>query len=149
MPGPSPPVHRQGYRLGTVARPELVARLRHGQGARLVLVGAPAGWGKTTLPAEWRAAEAERTAVAWLSLDAADNDPVRFWTYVVEARRGATPAVDGAALAAVAVPGEDAAEGAVTMLVNQLATAPLPIALVLDDYHAVVDDRPRRNRGGS
>jgi LuxR family maltose regulon positive regulatory protein len=115
-------------RPGLVARPDLVARLRLGP-ARLVLVDAPAGWGKTRLLAEWRAAVVQHTAVAWLSLDAADNDPVWFWSYVVEALRGASPTM----------------EGAVTVLVNQLAAAPGPVALVLDDCRAVVE--PEIHRG--
>ena len=73
-------------RPGHVPRRELVERLRHGLHRRLNLVSAPAGWGKTTLLAEWLTAE-EEIAFAWLSLDEEDNDPARFWAYFAAALR--------------------------------------------------------------
>ena len=66
-----------------LARSRLFQRLDEGMGRALVLVCAPAGLGKTTLLADW-AADA-RLPVAWLSLDLDDNDPARFWRYVVAA----------------------------------------------------------------
>ena len=72
-------LHAPAVRSRLVSRHELVARL----GARdrtLTLVCAPAGWGKSTLLSEWRAAPAETRRFAWLSLDDADADPVRFWS---------------------------------------------------------------------
>src|SRR6266511_1468932 len=56
---------------------------------RLTLVDAGAGWGKSTLLAQWRASDASR--FGWLSLEPADNDPVRFWTYVVVALQTVSP----------------------------------------------------------
>src|SRR5215211_2057752 len=73
-------------RRGLVARPRLLQRMGNGAEAKLTLVSAPAGFGKTTVLATWlQEASAEGRGVAWLSLDAADNEPVLFWTYVVTA----------------------------------------------------------------
>ena len=75
-------------RPGVVARPRLLDRLG---GGRLTLVSAPAGFGKTTLLASWLAQAEDGRSVAWLSLDASDEDPASFWTGVDDrpARRAA------------------------------------------------------------
>ena len=69
-----------------VLRPRLVDRLgqRDRKSCKLTLVSAPAGYGKTTLLGEWIAHCELRTRVAWVSLDEGDNDPARFWAYVVQ-----------------------------------------------------------------
>ena len=84
-----PPVVRDQV----VPRERLLERLRAGSGLALSLVACPAGFGKTTLLAAWREAEAVRKPVAWLTLDEGDNDPVVLWSYVIEALRRACPAV--------------------------------------------------------
>ncbi len=66
-----------------VDRPRLIQKLNDGLLARLVLVTAPAGYGKTTLLAKW--VEQARMPVAWLSLDSRDNDPTSFWAYFIAA----------------------------------------------------------------
>ena len=81
-------------RPGHVAARGLVERLHRGLHRRLTLVAAPAGWGKTSLLAEW-IADGGRAAVAWLSLDEDDNDPARFWAYVAAALRRAGLEVPG------------------------------------------------------
>ena len=73
-----------------VGRGSLVNRLHEGATARMTVVTAPPGWGKTTLLAAWRLVEGGRRPFAWLSLDRGDNDPARFWSYVVEALRTAS-----------------------------------------------------------
>ena len=78
-------------RAGLVLRPRLVAMLTAGSEARLVLVHAPVGSGKTTLLAEWHASPSEARPFAWLSLDPADNDPVRFLEGVIAALRTMEP----------------------------------------------------------
>ena len=124
-------------RRGLVARPRLLERMRNGAEARLTLVSAPAGFGKTTVLAAWLyEASAEGRCVAWLSLDAADNEPASFWTYVVTAVQGAVPGVGASALELLAsspVP----TELVLTTLLNELAAAPGEVWLVLDDYHLV------------
>lgn len=66
-----------------VSRPRLIERLSTGLHRKLTLISAPAGFGKTTLLSEWVAGI--EWPVAWVSLDKADNDPARFWTYFIAA----------------------------------------------------------------
>jgi LuxR family maltose regulon positive regulatory protein len=124
-------------RRGVVTRPRLSERLRRGAESRLTLVSAPAGFGKTTLLAEWLGEKpGGDRSVAWLSLDPADNEPVSFWTYVVTALHTAVPGVGSSALELLAsspLP----TELVLTTVVNELAAAPDDVWLVLDDYHVV------------
>jgi LuxR family maltose regulon positive regulatory protein len=123
-----------------VRRSRLVDHLRGRPSSKLTLIDAPAGWGKTTLLAEWSAAEAAARRFAWVALDTADNDPARFWTYAVLALQMAEPEVGGPALAALRVPGARATETVLPALINDLAAIGRPgLALVLDDYHAVTN----------
>ncbi|MHB1134798.1 MAG: LuxR C-terminal-related transcriptional regulator [Chloroflexota bacterium] len=128
-------LYAPALRPDAVARPRLVARLRVGRRARLVLLSAPAGFGKTTLLGEWLAAE--QLPAAWLSLDPADNDPARFFGYLYAALAAVEPeSLAGLRplLASVqGVPGE----AMLTALVNALCDRPSEMALVLDDYHLV------------
>ena len=72
----------------------------HRATAKLVLVDAPAGFGKTTLVAQWRSSAAETRPFAWVSLDRGDSDPGRLWWYVVSALTRACPEIDGEAILA-------------------------------------------------
>jgi LuxR family maltose regulon positive regulatory protein len=131
-------------RRGLVPRPRLSERLDRGAASKLVLVSAPAGFGKTTLLSEWLAAEpgaaaGERLA-AWLSLDRADNDPASFWTYVIATLRTAAPGIGDAALTLLQAPQPPPAETVLTVLLNDLGSIAGSIVLVLDDYH-VIDAR--------
>src|SRR5919206_640527 len=76
-----------GRRSALVRRDALVGMLASARHAKLTLISAPAGAGKTTVLAEWHDHPDEDRAFAWLSLDPDDADPVRFWTSVVEALR--------------------------------------------------------------
>jgi LuxR family maltose regulon positive regulatory protein len=123
-------------RPGLVMRPRLRERLCQGAESRLTLVSAPAGFGKTTLLAEWLGGTAgDDHSVAWLSLDPEDGEPATFWTCVVTALRTAVPGVGSGALELIASPLPT--EHLLTMLLNELAAAPGKIWLVLDDYHLV------------
>ncbi len=82
-------------RAGLIPRASLQSLLQLGLQGKLCLVDAPAGFGKTTLLTQWRAV-AGAGRVAWVSLDEGDNDPTRFWAYVVEALRTVEPGVGGA-----------------------------------------------------
>ena len=106
--------------------------------AKLCLVAAPAGSGKTTLLAQWRAV-AGGGRVAWVSLEEADNDPTRFWSYLVAALRTVEPGVGTVALEALGGPSVELERVVVPSLVNDLATVGAPLALVLDDYHLITD----------
>jgi LuxR family transcriptional regulator, maltose regulon positive regulatory protein len=125
---------------GLVARDELVRALGDGLSRPLTLILGPAGSGKTTLLAQWRSsAEADRSA-AWLCLDSSDNEPTRFWTYVIAALRSVLPEVGETAAGLLRAPGVDLLEEAVPALLNELLETALGTVLVLDDYHLIHDE---------
>ena len=125
-------------RRGLVARPRLSERLSRGAESKLTLISAPAGFGKTTLLAEWlAAAPAGRQSVAWLSLDQADNQPVSFWTYLITALQTVAPGVGASALSLLQEPQPPPIETVLAPLLNELGAVPNDIVLVLDDYHVV------------
>ena len=125
-----------------VARPRLIAQLTAGVGHALTLVSAPAGWGKTTLLSTWHADLSGRGhPLAWVSLDAGDNDPVRFWTYVLVALSTLHDGVSDTALTLLRSPHPPPMESVLTLLLNALTALPTDAVLVLDDYH-VIEARP-------
>ena len=128
MPRPGP---------GLVPRPRLAQRLDDGLRQGLVLVCAPAGYGKTALLADW-ARNGEHPA-AWLSLDAGDNDPARFWRHAVAALDRARPGIAGRVGPLLGPPTPASFEALVTALVNELAAGGDrdEVLLVLDDYHVI------------
>ena len=129
--------HVPKRRRSLVPRPRLSERLRTGTDSALTLVSAPAGFGKTTLLAEWLAAEpADGRAAAWLSLDQRDNDPASFWSYVIAALQAATPAV-GATAEALVASAQSSMEAILATLLNDLSGIPQQVVLVLDDYHVI------------
>jgi LuxR family maltose regulon positive regulatory protein len=130
-------LHVPSVRPGFVPRRELVARLAGDGAPRLVLVCAPAGWGKTTLLAAWHASDATERPFAWVSLDPSDDDPVRFWRYLIGALQRIEPDLGRAALASVGGAGPDLVEAVLPPLINDLAALPRELVLVLDDYHLV------------
>jgi len=135
------PSMRRGPRL--VSRPRLVERLDEGLrlGRKLTLLSAPAGFGKTTLIGEW--VHRSDVPAAWLSLDKADNDPVRFLTYLAAAIQTVMPEGGSSALAMMQSPQPPGAETMLTALINDLAERPgpdeqnPPVVLALDDYHEI------------
>jgi LuxR family maltose regulon positive regulatory protein len=124
-----------------VVRENLIEALEEGSSLPLTLVYGPAGSGKTMLVAQWRASAREELPVAWLSLDPDDNDPARFWIYVIEALRSVLPGFGEAALAMLRAPGIALVDGALPELINELVDVAGQSALVLDDYHAIDDER--------
>jgi LuxR family maltose regulon positive regulatory protein len=106
-----------------------------------MLVSAPAGFGKTTLLAEWLAAgpaaPTDERSAAWLSLDRGDNHPASFWTYVIAALRTVAPGVGASALALLEASQPPPIETVLTTLVNDLGAIAYDIVLVLDDYHVI------------
>jgi LuxR family transcriptional regulator, maltose regulon positive regulatory protein len=76
-------------------------------------------------------------ATAWLALDRGDDDPVRFWTYLVEALRAAVPDIGAQAVSLVRVPGISLVDGVLPALLNDLDTLDRDLVLVLDDYHLI------------
>jgi LuxR family maltose regulon positive regulatory protein len=124
-----------------VVRDSLIEALSEGLERPLTLVYGPAGSGKTMLVAQWLASVPAERPMAWLSLDADDNDPARFWIYVVEALRSVLPGFGETALAMLRAPGVAPLDGAIPEIVNELVDVTGRSALVLDDYHAIDDDR--------
>ncbi len=124
-------------RPGMVARPGLTARLDRAVAEhRLTLVSAAAGWGKSTLVGEWLAG-LDRPS-AWLALDAADNDPVRFWRYLAEALdRAGVPVEDGAVGALAG--GPELREAGLSSLLNAVAEEDRCAVIALDDFHLVTE----------
>ncbi|MGO9749940.1 MAG: LuxR C-terminal-related transcriptional regulator [Solirubrobacteraceae bacterium] len=123
-------------RGGMVLRPRIVRALAGGAEAALTLVSAPAGYGKTTAVRTWCASS--DTALAWVTLDAGDNDPVQFWTYVATAVDRVREGLGRRALKRLRVSGMPI-EIAVDELMNGIATFGRELALVLDDVHTVTD----------
>jgi LuxR family maltose regulon positive regulatory protein len=129
-------LHLPRLPAGFVARPRLLAGLEAGLGRGLVLVCAPAGFGKTALVADW--AQQTRRPVAWLSLDGADNDPARFWRHLLAGLDQARPGLADQLAPLLGPPPPSSFEGLVTALINQLAGQPdQGMVVVLDDYHLV------------
>src|ERR671932_347418 len=132
-------LHLPRVRRYLIARPRLLARLDEAREARLLLVSAPAGFGKTTLLADW--IHRRDLRVAWFSLDAQDNDPALFWRYLLAALRKLQPEAGADALAMLRSPQPYALDSVLTVLINELAALPDEFALVLDDYH-VIESQP-------
>src|SRR3954470_6763796 len=124
-------------RAGLIRRESLVRHLCADEEARLTLISAPPGAGKTTLLAEWHAAPEERRPFAWLSLDADDGDPVRFWMLVIEALRTVHPGFGERAQAALRSVRGRFIDVVVPLVVNAAATLETPTVLVLDDLHVI------------
>jgi LuxR family transcriptional regulator, maltose regulon positive regulatory protein len=130
-------------RPSIVPRPRLIERLNKGLHARLTLISAPAGFGKTTLVSEWIATltpapvpEGE-VKVAWLSLDEGDNDPNRFLIYLVSALRMIMVNIGEGELRALQSPQPPAVESILAALLNDIAAISDSFILVLDDYHMI------------
>lgn len=125
-------------RPGLVARPQLTDQLSRGAESKLTLISAPAGFGKTTLLAEWLATPpAGGQSIAWLSLDQADNQSALFWTYLMTALQTAAPGVGASALSLLQAPQPTPIETVLATLLNELGAAPIDIVLVLDDYQVI------------
>jgi LuxR family transcriptional regulator, maltose regulon positive regulatory protein len=122
---------------GFVARSRLVRALGEALARQLVLVCAPAGFGKTALLADW--VRSSGLPVAWVSLDSDDNDPARFWRHAVAALGQAHPRIAERAGPLLGPPAPSSFEGLVAALINELAAEPGEdkVLLVLDDYHLI------------
>ena len=130
-------VNIPALRPGHVRRAELVATLIAGAHTRLTLISAGAGSGKTSLLSEWHADPHEQRQFAWVSLDAADNDPVRFWDGLFAALQTRNPMVGVSAQASLHSPGTTVPDHVLPLLINDLATLTDRFVLVLDDYHLI------------
>ena len=118
-----------------VSRPRLIEYLNAGLPRKLALISAPAGFGKTTLVCDWLR-QIDQPA-AWLSLDGADNDPARFFTYCLAALQHIEPAIGQTTHSLLQSPQPPAPEALITTLINDSIAFSGKLALVLDDYHHI------------
>jgi LuxR family transcriptional regulator, maltose regulon positive regulatory protein len=144
-----------------VLRSRLIEQLNQGLHRKLILLSAPAGFGKTTLLASWLASRTEgrglrtesvatslspqssslSTRVAWLSIDKGDSDPSRFLTYLVAAVQTVAPHIGAEVSEILKAPQPPPIESLLTSLLNEMTSIPDDIILVLDDYH-LLDSKP-------
>jgi len=122
-----------------VRRPRLVEQLKEGLSRKLILISAPAGFGKTTLLSEcFGSGEAP---VGWVSLDADDNDPSRFWAYFISAVQRLYPGLGEAAMGMIDSPQLPTYDTLLTELINEMPdcgdSPGQPVVIVLDDYNAI------------
>ena len=143
-------------RPSLIPRPHLISRLNQGlqPGCKLILISAPAGFGKTTLIVEWATALSRGTQIAesttpystlriphlcWLSLDEGDDDFSRWLAYFIAALQTIAPSIGDAALAMRQSLQPSSAEPLLTNLINEIAAIPESFLFVLDDYHLIQD----------
>ncbi len=141
MPLLTTKLHIPPLRRSLVRRSRLLERLSEGLDRRLTLVSAPAGFGKTTLLVEWvgdlQGTDSPPVKVAWLSLDAGDDDPARFFAYLSAAIQRAQDGTDRSDGQSFELAGSYALEPHLVHLINQVARQPYKLLLVLDDYHLI------------
>jgi LuxR family maltose regulon positive regulatory protein len=140
-------LHQPRIRDDLVPRPRLVGRLNRGLDRRMTLVCAPAGFGKTTLLAQWLADADSPRSVAWLSLDENDNDLVLFLNYIIAAIQTVFPDACPETSSLLKAPQLPPQDTIATILINEISDLqPGPesgegpgLTLVLDDYHKIED----------
>ena len=135
-------LNRPLVRAKWVQRSRLIARLDEGLSMRVTLICTPAGFGKTTLAAQWLD-KVLRPSV-WLSLDKSDSDPERFLRYVVAAIQTAVPDFGSRMEPALSSPHFPPLEYLADMIVSDLTELEKPLVIVFDDYHTIVSDEVQK-----
>ncbi len=133
---PPPPRKRR------ITRKRLLERLQTGLSCKLVLLSAPAGYGKTTLLVDWL--EQLDLSAAWVSLDELDNDLMRFLGYLFQAVQKADPSLGRGLLKSIQSSRPEASEALLTTLINQVDAWDGELVLILDDYHRIELDAIHR-----
>ncbi|WP_083864435.1 serine/threonine-protein kinase [Nocardia brevicatena] len=128
-----------------LARPRLLEVLRSGGRRRLAVVHAPAGFGKSTLAAQWRdELAAAGTAVAWIGIDSGDNNAVWFLAHLVEAIHQVRPDIGTGLGQVLEERPDDAVAYVVSTLVDELHTSGESVVVIIDDWHRITDEGARR-----
>ncbi|RYF38967.1 MAG: protein kinase, partial [Comamonadaceae bacterium] len=146
---PPPPSASTKYRPpvtpgAAVARTHLLERLRGSGRRRLVLIHAPAGFGKSTLAAQrLEALRSDGVATAWLTIDNDDNTLIWFLTHLIESIAVAQPAFGRELVRELEVHGAGRERYVLTSLIDKLHSADQHVALVIDDWHRVSNDDTR------
>ncbi|MDZ5662191.1 LuxR C-terminal-related transcriptional regulator [Nocardioides sp. S-58] len=132
-------LHPPPQRAAWVARQRLVDVFDEAARRPIVLVSAPAGYGKTTVAAQWLADSKGSRATAWVALDDGDNDPARLWTHVAVALDRAGCAVSAELATSLAAPGGELVAGALPRLLGALSSAPDEVVILLDDFQCITN----------
>ncbi len=129
------PLLREDY----VARPRLLRQIEDNSHRNLILISAPAGFGKTTLLGEWVRSNKNPCAqsYAWLSLDNKDNTPIRFWSYIIHDLQTVEPGLGKAALTQLEKHDPAPIESFLIVFLNEIAQLDRHLTLILDDYHVI------------
>jgi len=128
-----------------VPRPRLIAKLNEGLNHKLILISATAGFGKTTLVTDWlnkgrlkdKIDKQYHDRIAWLSLDAEDNDPARFLNYLIAAIQNVDPDLGKSAQVMTQSPYPPPPKVLLTSLINDIAATSPAFVLIIDDYHSI------------
>jgi len=120
---------------GWVSRPRLLERLDRGLDHKLTLLSAPAGYGKSTLLADW--IRSRNLHAGWFSIDSSEDDFPRFLAYLLAALNKIDPSIDDSALRVYSAAQPGMQQASMTVLINQITRIPHDFILVLDDFHLV------------
>ncbi len=116
-----------------VSRPRLIARINTGMEKALILISAPAGYGKTTLVCSWL--HETKTPYTWVSLDEDDNNPIHFLQYLLTALQKVVPTIQAEMLSSLR--GSTSFESLLSYIINEISKRTDPFVLVLDDFHVL------------
>lgn len=121
----------------TVHRSELFEKLNNGLSRKLILISAPAGYGKTTVVSDW--IEQNKIPTAWFSIDKADNDPVEFLNYIIAGIKSIHSTFGQTATALFNSPGKPSIQSIVSLLINDILHIKMNFLLILDDFHLITN----------
>lgn len=135
-------LHLPSLSHNLVSRPHLTTQLNEILQRKLTFITAPAGYGKTILLCEWLASlpsnDLHTVPRAWVSLEEGDNEPSRFWSYVLTALDQLHPGLSDQTLALLQSPQPPSIQTILATQINALLTINRDFVLVLDNYHVIV-----------
>lgn len=141
-PGAMTKYHPPSSTRSLVDRDRLIGSLRAAERRRLIVVHGPAGFGKTTLAAQWRQVLLDEGAtVAWLTIDSDDNNVVWFLAHLIDAVHTVAPTLGAGLRQMLEARGDDAARHVLNTLINDIGSAQRHVVLVVDDWHRISDDK--------